>query len=94
MCAEEHLCERERYYIKTYHTLSHEQGYNLTTGGDGTAVGKPVVSLSTRKIYTFVYEAAEDAGVADITMIDWCRQRRKYMYLDEFNNLSLEEQNY
>ena len=94
LCDEKHLCERERYYIKTYNTLSHEQGYNLTTGGDGTAVGKPVISLLTRKIYAFVHDAAQDTGVADITMIDWCRQHRNFMYLDEFNNLSPTEQNY
>jgi hypothetical protein len=41
-----------------------------------------------------VYEAAQDACVADITMIDLCRHRRNFMYLDEFNSLSLEEQNY
>ena len=94
LCSEDNLCERERYYIETYRSLSHEQGYNLTTGGDGTAVGKPVICLSTGKIYNFIYEAAQEACVSDITMIDWCRKRRNFMYLDEFNGLSLDEQNY
>ena len=57
------------YYIKTYHTLSHEQGYNLTTGGDGTAVGKPVISLLTRKIYTFVQKKIRHANVANFSNI-------------------------
>lgn len=26
------ICDRERYYIAEYHTLSHENGYNLTKG--------------------------------------------------------------
>ena len=94
LCTEDILCERECYYIKTLNSLSHEQGYNLTTGGDGTAVGKKVISLLTRKIYNFVYEAAQDMSVADITMIDWCRKRRNFMYLDEFNSMSIDEQNY
>lgn len=94
LCSEDHLSERECYYIQNYHTLSHEHGYNLTKGGENTSVGKPVIALSTRKIYNFVHEAAQDAGVADITMIDWCRQRRNFMYIDEFNNLSLDEQDY
>ena len=94
LCSEDILCERERYYIKALNSLSHEQGYNLTTGGDGNAVGKQVISLSTRKIYNFVYEAAQDMCVSDITMIDWCRKRRNFMYLDEFNSLSSDEQNY
>lgn len=94
LCAEESLGERERYYIKAYHTLSHEQGYNLTIGGENTASGKPVISLLTRQIYPLVREAAQDAGVADITMIDWCRRRCNFMYLDEFNRLTPSEQNY
>ena len=94
LCSEEHLCERECYYIQTYHTLSHENGYNLTTGGDGTAIGRPVIALLTRKIYNFVREAAEDMKVSSLTMIDWCRQHRNFMYLDEFNSLSLDEQYY
>ena len=94
LCAEDILCERERYYIQTYHTMSHEHGYNLTTGGENTAAGKPVISLLTRKIYPLVREAARDANVADITMIDWCRRRRNFMYLDEFNCLTQNEQDY
>jgi hypothetical protein len=94
LCAEESLGERERYYISAYHTLSHEHGYNLTTGGENTAAGKAVISLLTRQIYSLVHDAAQDAEVADITMIAWCRQRRNFMYLDEFSSLTPDEQNY
>ena len=94
LCTEECLSERERYYIKLYQTLSHEHGYNLTIGGENTATGKPVISLLTRQIYPLVREAAQDANVADVTMIDWCRRRRNFMYLDEFNHLTPDEQNY
>lgn len=94
LCSVENLSDRECFYIKTYHALSHEGGYNLTIGGENTSVGRPVISLSTGKIYNFVKEAARELNVSDITMIDWCRQRRKFMYLDEFNALSQEDKEY
>lgn len=82
LCDREKLSERECYYIKAYHTLSHEQGYNLTTGGENTSIGKPVIRLKDGKIYNFVHEAANSAQVVPITMISWCRQKHEYMYLD------------
>lgn len=94
LCAKENLSERECYYIKIYNTLSHGCGYNLTTGGENTASGRPVISLLTHNIYPLLHNAAEDQGVSDITMIDWCRQHRKFMYLDEFNELTELEQEY
>ena len=85
LCEPKDLSNRECYYINEYHTLSHDNGYNLTTGGENTSKGKCVICLSNNKIYTTVKEAAKDNGVADITMIAWCRKRYKFMYLDEYN---------
>lgn len=35
----EYVNERERYYIKYYQSLVLENGYNITTGGDGCNIG-------------------------------------------------------
>lgn len=94
LCSEENLSERECYYIQYYNSLSHENGYNLTTGGENISVGKSVIHLKDRTIYNFVREAASNAGVTTITMIAWCKQKRNYMYLDEYNSLSKEEKDY
>ena len=37
-CEEDKLNERERYWIQYYN--SYEQGYNLTTGGDGKSLSE------------------------------------------------------
>lgn len=94
LCDEELLSERERYYIKFYQTLSHENGYNLTVGGENTSIGKKVISLKDGTIYNFVREAADKAGVVSITMTAWCHQKHNYMFLDEYNSLSQEEKDY
>lgn len=94
LCNENLLSEKERYYIDIYKTLSHENGYNLTIGGENTSIGRLVIRLKDKVIYNFVYEAADKANVSTITMISWCRQKRNYMYLDEFDRLSEEEKEY
>lgn len=94
LCDEENLSDRECYYIKYYNTLSHESGYNLTTGGENTSVGKPVINLKSGIIYNFVREAANSADVTTTTMITWCKRKHNYMYLNEYNALSKEEKNY
>ena len=93
-CNEDKLGERECYYIQFYHTLSHENGYNLTVGGENTSIGKPVINIKNNNVYKFVYEAATEAGISTITMINWCRQKQNYMYLSEYNSLTEEEQEY
>lgn len=94
LCAESVLSEREIFYIKEYHSLSHEHGYNLTTGGENTSIGKLVIRLSDGKIFSTVKAAANDAQITSVTMILWCRSKHKYAYLDEFNAMSNEEQDY
>lgn len=94
LCDESILSERECYYIKLHRTLSHENGYNLTTGGENTSIGKVVICLKNGMIYNSISDAAKHVGITSVTMIDWCRQRRNYMYLDEFNALSQEEKEY
>ena len=94
LCLPEELSHRERYYIDRYHTLSHEDGYNLTMGGENTSCSKCVIHLISGKIYNSVKDAAKNNGVADPTMIDWCRKYYNFMYLDEYNILSESEKNY
>lgn len=94
LCDEDCLSEMEKHYIKLYKTLSHENGYNLTIGGENTSIGRRVVSLIDGTVYNFVSEAAEKENITSTTMINWCKRKQKYAYLDEFNLLSEEEKKY
>lgn len=95
LCDSNVLSEREEYYIQKYHTSSHESGYNLTKGGeDAPTTNKMIIGYKNSKIYNSVHEAAEDCGVADITMISWCKKHHNFMYLDEWNLLSKSNQDY
>lgn len=94
LCSPMELSDRECHYISTYHTLSHEDGYNLTVGGENTSCGKCVIHLISGTIYNSVKDAAKNNEVADITMIDWCRKYYNFMYLDEYNSLSETEKSY
>lgn len=95
LCEPDVLSAREEYYISTYHTLSHEFGYNLTKGGeDAATTNKMVIEYKTGFIYDSVHNAADENGVADITMITWCKKRQNFMYLYEWNSLSKEDQEY
>lgn len=94
LCDEKLLSEKECYYIKLYNTLSHQNGFNLTVGGENTSIGKLVICLKTKKIYNYVKDAAKEANVASITMIQWCKAKHNYMYLDEYKSLSEKEKRY
>lgn len=94
LCSQSQLSERECYYIKQYHTLSHDNGYNLTLGGENTASGKCVIHLRSGKIYNSVKDAAKNNEVSDITMIDWCKKRYNFMYFNEYNTLNDEQKKY
>lgn len=95
LCDSNILSEREEYYIEKYHTLSHESGYNLTKGGeDAATTNKMIIAYKTGEIYNSVHEAAENYGVADITMIAWCKKHRKFMYFNEWNSLSKSDKDY
>lgn len=95
LCESSMLSEREEYYIAKYHTLSHESGYNLTNGGeDAATTNKMVICYKANMTYSSVHSAAEDNGVADITMITWCKKHHNFMYLDEWDALSDLEQDY
>lgn len=95
LCDSNVLSEREEYYIKKYHTLSHESGYNLTRGGeDAATTNKMIIAYKTGEIYDSVHEAAKASDVADITMIAWCKKHRNFMYLDEWSSLSKSNQDY
>ena len=89
------ICDKERYYISEYRTLSHENGYNLTKGGENAATSnKKVINLLTKEVYESVKISAKENKVADITMIDWCRKYYNFMYLDEYNSMSEEQIDY
>ena len=89
------ICDRERYYIAEYHTLSHENGYNLTSGGENSpTTSRKVIHLLSGKIYNSVRDAARDNGVTDITMIDWCRKYYNFMYFKDYNLMDEEQRQY
>lgn len=94
LCDKDILSEKECYYIKSFQSQSHQNGYNLTHGGENSSTGKPVISLKNGVIYDIVNEAAACADVTPATMIRWCRQKHNYMYLDEYNCLSQDEKDY
>lgn len=91
LCDPSIICDKERYYISEYHTLSHENGYNLTSGGEYAVTKcKKVIHLLSGKIYDSVRVAAQDNNIVDITMIDWCRKYYNFMYFDEYNSMDQE----
>ena len=94
LCDEKDLSEKECYYIKLYKTLSHENGYNLTVGGENTSIGKKLISLSDEKIYNFMKEVAEIEDISLPTITIWCKNKYKYMYYDEYILLSEKEKEY
>lgn len=95
LCSPYEICDKERHYISEYHTLSHENGYNLTPGGECVSTtNKRIISLLSGKIYDSVKAAAQDNNVVDVTMIDWCRKYYNFMYLDEYNSMDQEQINY
>ena len=95
LCDPSEICERECYYIATYHTLSHEEGYNLTIGGEcNSTTNKKVIHLLSGDVYDSVRSAAQHNNVADVTMIDWCRKYCNFMYLDEYSSMDQEQIDY
>lgn len=94
VCMEDKLSNREVFNINFYHTKYYENGYNLTPGGEDVTSWRTVIRLKDSKVYDYVYEAAADANVASITMIDWCRRKCNYMYYEEYLLLSEEEKTY
>ena len=93
-CEESLLSERECFYIKTYKSLSHENGYNLTPGGENTSIGKLVICLKNKIIYNSITEAAKNANVVLATMKLWCDKKHNYALLDDYNSWSDEEKEY
>lgn len=92
-CREEELSEREKYYISSLNSLSHDHGYNLTLGGENASTtNKRVIDYRTGRIYHSVRQAALDYNKAELTIINWCRQRKYIMYYDEWKQLSQDEQ--
>lgn len=94
LCDENELSNKECFYIKEYKTLSHEQGYNLTVGGENTSIGKMVISLKDGTIYNFMKEVAIKEEISLPTITIWCQRKYKYMYYDEYLSLSPIEQDY
>lgn len=95
LCEPGELCDKECYYIATYNTLAHCGGYNLTSGGENVSTtNKKVIHLLSGKTYWSIKDAARDNGIAEITMIDWCRKHYNFMYLEEYNLLDQDQIDY
>ena len=95
LCNADELCDKEKYYISKYHTLSHENGYNMTDGGEYIySTNKKVIHLLSKKIYDSVSNAAKDHQITSVTMINWCRKYYNFMYLEEYNLMDEEQINY
>ena len=58
------LNEREIYYISKYHSLTHENGYNITKGGDNIGKAQKVTTYCFTPDGEFVkeFESRADAG--------------------------------
>lgn len=95
LCSPLDLSDKECCYIAEYKTLSHEDGYNLTSGGEGkSTTNRKVIHLLSGKVYDSVRSAAQDNNVVDITMIDWCRKYYNFMYFDEYELMDKEQIDY
>lgn len=92
LCTEDLLSEREKHYIKYYHTQAHEGGYNLTPGGEHVTTSRPVIRLRDLHIFDSAKEASRDAGITQSTMSVWLKEKRKYVFLDIYEALSDSEQ--
>lgn len=87
--------DKERYYIEKYNTTCCDFGYNLTEGGEGNVTtNKEVIHLLSKKKYNSVRDAARENGVAEITMIDWCRKYYNFMYLSEYDLMDQKQIDY
>lgn len=95
LCMNEDLINKEMFYIEKYKTLTHENGYNITPGGEYNITNyKAIICLLDNEIYDTVQNAMRSLNVSYPTITDWCRKRKKYMYLDEFNTLTEYEKMY
>ena len=58
------LNEKEQYYIKYYHSLSHENGYNTTPGGNSVGEAQKTKTYCFNKDGTFIgeFNSRADAG--------------------------------
>lgn len=93
-CEQVYLDEREKYYIDYYQTTVDQWGYNLTSGGEFHPNHcRPVIDYRTQDIYPSLISVAKAANVAKQTVGLWCKERRNYMYYDEWTSLSIDEQN-
>ena len=95
LCNNEDLIDKEKFYIDKYKTLAHENGYNITPGGECNITNcKEVICLLDGTVYNSIQNAIDILGISYPTITDWCRKRRNYMYLDEFNTLTEDEKIY
>ena len=95
LCDDKYLIDKEKIYIDKYKTLTHEHGYNITPGGECNVTNcRAVICLLDGEIYNSIQNAMDQLNISYPTITDWCRKRKKYMYLDEFNNLTNDEKMY
>lgn len=95
LCDSQDLIDKEVYYIRKYKTLSHENGYNITPGGEYNITNyRAIICLANGYVYNTIQDAMHRLGVSYPTITNWCNQRRNYMYFDEYNTLTECEQIY
>lgn len=95
LCDAKDLADKEMFYICQYKTLTHENGYNITPGGEYNITNcRPIICLLNNEIYDTIQNAMYKLNVSYPTITDWCRKHHNYMYLDEFNTLSEYEKTY
>lgn len=95
LCDKDILGERERYYIEYYGTyILDGNGYNLTRGGEINIVGKPIIYLKDNTIFDTIKDAAKYARVGHRTLVNWCKEKRNYMFIDEYYTLSESDKQY
>lgn len=88
-CEEQILDEREQYYILRYKSQSYNHGYNLTSGGENAVTySKRVIDLHTQEVHPSISAVSRASGKAHHTIANWCNQRRRYMFYDEWCELS------
>lgn len=54
--SEDKINEREKYYINYFHTTSHENGYNITLGGDGGRTSTKLTNNDVKNIQSILLD--------------------------------------
>ena len=86
-CSREELDEKEIYYIEYYDSFN--DGYNLTTGGQGNNFRKTNKDI-TKEIYS-LWDAGLSVNEINEKLKDKIGHTQIYLYLHEYENYSITE---